>query len=95
MPISGRGMPPTSVQPSILPTTAEPVEDIIENVDETVMENSLAPGLIVCGLDTGGEVFSQPPDVTELPEVLEYNAMTTQSIEMLSEDNKVPLLSPM
>ena len=50
---------------------AEPVKEIIENLDETVPDNSLAPGLIVCGLDTGGEVFFWPPDITELPEVLE------------------------
>ena len=71
MPISGRGTPLTSVQPSILPATAEPVEEIIENVDETVLENSLALNLIVCGLHTGGEVIFQPSGVTKPPEVLE------------------------
>ena len=85
LPISSGGMPPTSVQALILPVTAEPVEEIIENLDETVVDNSLAPDLIVCGLDTGGEVFFQPPDVPEPPEVLEYDAMTMKSAEMPSD----------
>ena len=38
---------------------------------------------------TGGNILLQPSDVTELPEVLEYNAMTTQSAEMLNEEDKV------
>ena len=86
----------TSVQVQILPVTVEPVEGAIKNLDETVMDNSLTPNLIVCGLDTGGEVFFQPPDVPEPPEVLEYDAMTMKSAKMLSnKDNevKLPLLS--
>ena len=78
----------TSVQVQILPKTAEPVEEVIENLDETVMDNSLAPDLIVQDLNTGGEVFSQPPGVPELSEALENNeTVTTKSAEMLSNDD--------
>ena len=66
------------------------MEEVIENLDETVMDNSLTPNLIVCGLNTGGEVFFQPPDVTEPIKVLEQNdGMTTKTTEMLNEDDKV------
>ena len=33
----------TSVQVQILPETVEPVEEVIENLDETVKDDSLAP----------------------------------------------------
>ena len=58
------------------------MEESIKNVDETVMENSLVPDSIICGL---GEVIFQPFGVTKPPEVLEKNdAMTMMSAEMLS-----------
>ena len=76
MPISGGGTPPTSVQPSVLPETAKPVEDIVKNLDVTADNNCLTS-------DLNEEVIFQPSSVTEPPEVLEKNeSMTVKSKEM-------------
>ena len=83
-------MPPTSVQTLILPVTAETEEEIIKKLEETVQNNSLALDLIVHGLDTGREIYSQTPDVTKPPKVLEANeSVTTKSTKLPSEDDEV------
>ena len=81
MPITGRGMPP------VLPAIGEPIVEAIKNA--AVHNNNLTPDLISHGTNTGNEVLLQPSDVTEPPEVLEYDATTTQSTEMLNKDDKM------
>ena len=59
MPIRDRGMPP------VLTATAEPVEEMIKNIDETVMNSSLAPDLI----DTEPEVLEYDAMTTKSTEI--------------------------
>ena len=81
MPVIGGGTPP------VLPATGEPIVEAIKNT--AVRNNNLAPDLISHGTDNGDEALFQPSDVTKPPKVREYDAMTTQSAEMLNEDNEM------
>ena len=89
MPTSSRGMPwlPMPIigggTPPVLPAIGRPVEEA--NKYSTVRDNNLAPDLIFHGVNTGDEVFIQPPDDAE-SKVLEYDAATTESAEMSSKD---------